>query len=108
MLTNREDIRGFEKLAKPVIFTVMDSHITMKVDASGKLFFLVTDLTTGKPLPDQEITVMRNITRTYTETWNPTTYQSDREYLPLTTQAFATGIVLGRTNSEGILEAKVS
>lgn len=86
----------------------MDSHITMKVDASGKMFFLVTDMNTMKPLPDQEITVMRNITRTYSEKWNPDTSTVDREYLPLTTQAFATGIVLGRTNSEGILETKVT
>ena len=47
---------------------------------------------------------MRNITRTYAETWNQTTQMSERHYLPLTNQAFATGISLGRTDASGFLE----
>lgn len=82
----------------PLLFTVMDSHITMKVDSSGKMMFLVTDIVSGKPLANQVITVMRNITRTYHEAWDPTTNQTDRQYIPLTSQAFATGILLGTTN----------
>lgn len=85
----------------------MDSHVTMKVDSSGKMMFFVTDILTGKPLADQEITLMRNITRTYEESWNSTTNETERTYLPFSTQAFATGIVIGRTNKEGFLDTKL-
>lgn len=69
-LTQKSDATSFRNLVMPILFTVMDTHITMKVDASGKMLFLVTDISTGAPLPDQDITVMRNITRTYTEKWD--------------------------------------
>lgn len=99
-LANKGDLIGFQKPVSPLLFTVMDSHITMKVDSSGKMMFLVTDMKSGKPLANQEITVMRNISRTYHETWNATTNQADRQYIPLTSQAFATGIILGKTNDQ--------
>lgn len=103
-----EDIAVFSgKLIEPLLFSVVDTHITMKVDASGKLMILVTDISTGKPLADQEITVMRNITRTHIEKWNSTTQKTDIEYIPLSAQNFATGVVLGRTNANGFLEVKV-
>lgn len=98
--TNRDDINGFQKPVKPLVFTVMDSHITMKVDASGKIMFLVTDIKTGEPLANQEVTVMRNVIRTYHEQWDSNTNETTREYIPLTSQAFATGVILGRTNNE--------
>jgi len=106
--TNRDDINGFQKPVKPLIFTVMDSHITMKVDASGKMMFLVTNIKTGEPIANQEITVMRNVTQTYHEKWNQDTNETTREYIPLTSQAFATGIILGRTNSGGFLDVSLS
>ena len=90
-----------EKYAKPIvpiIFSIVDTHITLKVDASGKMMVLATDISTGKPLPDQEITLMRNISRTHTEKWDPNTGKTDKLYLPLTTQSFATGIVVGKTD----------
>lgn len=105
--TNQDDILGFQKPVRPLLFTVMDSHITMKVDASGKMMFLVTDLSTGKPLANQEVRVMRNITRSYIERWNPETSQSEREYLPLTAQAFATGVIIGKTNNDGFLDVSL-
>ena len=101
---NKADVMGFQKSVNPLLFTVMNSHITMKVDSSGKMMFLVTDMTSGKPLANQEITVMRNISRSYRETWNAATNQIDRQYIPLSTQAFATGIILGKTNDQGFLD----
>lgn len=105
--TNKTDIIDFQKPVVPILFTVMNSHITMKVDASGKTMFLITDISTGKPLANQEITVMRNITRTYHERWNSTTNETDREYTPVTSQAFASGMILGRTNDQGFLDVNV-
>lgn len=96
MLTfaNKSDLESFPRLVKPLIFSVVDTHITMKVDASGKILVLATDLATGKPLPDQQITAMRNITRTYVDKYDPNTQTSSKEYLPLSAQNFATGIIL--------------
>ncbi|MBP6981565.1 hypothetical protein KBB25_02220, partial [Candidatus Gracilibacteria bacterium] len=109
MLTfaNKSDLESFPRLVKPLIFSVVDTHITMKVDASGKIIVLATDLATGKPLPDQQITAMRNITRTYVDKYDPNTQTSSKEYLPLSSQNFATGIILGKTNSEGFLDLQL-
>ena len=102
---NRSDIQGFQKDVQPLIFSVMDSHISMKVDASGRMLFLVTESATGKPLWDQEIIVRNNITRSYAESWNEKTNQTERIDIPFTASAFSTGIVLGKTNMDGFLEA---
>lgn len=109
MLTfsSKSDIENFPRLVKPLLFSVVDTHITMKVDASGKILILATDLATGKPLPGQEITAMRNITRTYIDKWNQDTQTSTKEYLPLSAQNFATGIILGKTDSGGFLEMRL-
>lgn len=44
--SNKSDIASLGKLYRPVIFSVIDSHITLKVDASGKILALVTDIST--------------------------------------------------------------
>ena len=106
-LSDPSDIVDTKKFFRPVIFSVIDTNITMKVDASGRLMILATDIATGVPLGGQDITIKRNITRTYTETWNGSTQVSERHYIPLTSQAFASGISLGRTDPEGFLEMKV-
>ncbi len=79
----------------------------MKVDASGKIMILATDVSTGAPLAGQNITVMRNISRTYTESWNDATSQTVRTYLPLSSQAFAPGVSLGRTDAAGFLQVSL-
>lgn len=66
----------------------------MKVDASGKMSFLVTDLSTGKPRENQTITLSQNISRTYNEQWNKTTQKYDIIYLPLSTSSFAPGVMV--------------
>jgi hypothetical protein len=78
----------------PRIFSVIDTQITMKVDASGKMMFLATDLSTGEPRMNQDITLHKNILRTYTETWDSISQKSLRTYLPFTNRAFATGVLL--------------
>lgn len=103
---NAEDVVGFEKFVAPRVFSIVDSHITMKIDASGKMEFLVTDITTGKPIPNQSVTLSRNISRTYTEQWNQDTQQYDVTYLPLSTASFAPGVSVGQTDGAGFLSAK--
>jgi uncharacterized protein YfaS (alpha-2-macroglobulin family) len=102
-----EDTEKFQKSISPIIFSIVDTHITMKVDTSGKMMILATDLTTGLPLQDQEITIMRNISRTHTEKWDPVTGKTDKIYLPLTAQAFATGIIIGKTDRDWYLDTKL-
>lgn len=78
----------------------------MKVDASGKMSFLVTDISTGKPRANQVLTLAQNITKAYTEEWNPTTQKYIVTYLPISRGAFSTGITLGQTDIGGFLSAK--
>ena len=102
-----EDTEKFQKFIAPIIFSIVDTHITLKVDASGKMMVLVTDIATGKPIADQEIKLLRNISRTHTEKWDPNTWKTDKIYLPLTTESFATGIIIGRTDAQGYVDTKV-
>jgi hypothetical protein len=88
----------FDTFIAPILFSIIDTHLTLKVDTSGKMMVLATDIATGKPRPDTQITLMRNISRTHTEKWDPLTGKTENIYLPLTTQSFATGIVIGRTD----------
>lgn len=85
---------------------MIDSHITMKVDASGKMSFLVTDIKTGKPLSNQSVSLAQNVSKAYTEEWNPTTQKYTITYLPISRSAFSTGISLGQTDVGGFLSAK--
>lgn len=94
---------SFNKVVLPRIFSVIDSQVTMKVDASGKMTFLVTDINTGAPRDNQSVRVFKNITRTYTEEWDPRTEKSIRTYLPFTNRSFATGVTLGSTKQDGVL-----
>lgn len=103
---NSEDVTGFERFVSPRVFSVIDSHITMKVDASGKMSFLVTDINTGKPLPNQSVTLAQNVTKTYTEEWNQTTQKYTVNYLPISRSSFSTGVSLGITDGMGFLSAK--
>ena len=91
------------KWLRPVLFSLLDTHITMKLDASGKALFFATDMTTSIPLAGQEIRIFKNIGRTYSEGWNSTTEKIDINYLPLSTLTYSTGITLGRTNKDGFL-----
>ena len=104
---NSEDTEKFQKFIAPIIFSIVDTHITLKVDASGKMMVLVTDIATGKPVPGQEIKLLRNVSRTHTEKWDPNTGKIDKIYLPLTTESFATGIIIGRTDAQGYVDTKI-
>ncbi len=71
------------------------------------MMVLVTDIATGKPVPGQEIKLLRNVSRTHTEKWDPNTGKIDKIYLPLTTESFATGIIIGRTDAQGYVDTKI-
>ncbi|MFZ2255937.1 MAG: hypothetical protein WAW59_02065 [Patescibacteria group bacterium] len=42
----KEVARGFNRVVLPRVFSVIDTQVTMKVDASGKMQFLATDILT--------------------------------------------------------------
>lgn len=97
---------AFDTFISPILFSIVDTHLTLKVDASGKMQILATDISTGKPRSDMEVTLMRNISRTHTEKWDPLTGKTENIYLPLTMASFATGIVIWRTDSIGKISTK--
>lgn len=108
MLAPREEsvALGFDRVVLPRVFSVVDTQITLKVDASGKMNFLVTDLKTGAPRADQSLTLRKNILQTYTESWDPVLNRSIKEYLPFTNRAFSTGSMVGKTEKDGTLNIK--
>lgn len=101
---NPEDINGFDKWVAPKVFSIVDTHITMKIDSSGKMQFLATDIRTGEPRPNQDITLRSNIAQLFKQNWNNSTNTYDIEYTPLSAASWWSGIVLGRTKSDGTLE----
>jgi uncharacterized protein YfaS (alpha-2-macroglobulin family) len=103
---NKDDVASLGSFVSPRVFSVVDSQVTMKVDASGKMSFLVTDLQTLKPLSGQNITLRKNISRTYTDEWNEKEQKYDTKYLPLSTTNFSTGIILGSTDALGYFTIK--
>lgn len=99
----KDDVLWFDKFVSPRVFSVVDTHIIVKVDASGKTQVLATDITTGVPRSDQEIGLMQNVHRSYTENWNNQTQSYDREYLPVDSKFFSKQIVAGKTKSGWLL-----
>jgi len=67
----------------PKVFSIVDTHITMKIDSSGKMQFLATDIRTGEPRPNQDITLRSNIAQLFKQNWNNSTNTYDIEYTPL-------------------------
>lgn len=101
---DKSDALNFPRIVLPRVFSVVDSQITMKVDASGKMSFLVTDINTGVPRAGQKVQLNKNILKTYTESWDSTTEQSIKTYLPFTNRSFATGVTLGETADDGSMQ----
>lgn len=104
---NPTDIASYQKFIQPIIFSVVDTHLTLKVDASGKMLVHAVDIATGKPRENQVVNLTRNISRTHKERWDGVNQRVEKEYIPLTSQAFATGVSIGTTNREGFAEAKI-
>lgn len=44
--TEQNDLTSFPRFIEPLVFSVVDTHLTMKVDASGNILILATDLLT--------------------------------------------------------------
>lgn len=45
-LANEKDMLDASRFFRPVIFSIIDTNITLKVDASGKIMVLATDIAT--------------------------------------------------------------
>ncbi len=100
---NQADITGLERWVAPRVFSVVDTHITMKVDSSGKMQLLATDIRTGAPRSEQDITLKNNISQLYTQNWNSGKNTYDIVYTPLSTLSWGTGMILGKTAKDGTL-----
>ncbi len=100
---NQGDISGLEKWVAPRTFSVVDTHITMKIDSSGKTQLLATDIRTGEPRSEQDITLRENISQLYTQSWNQGKETYDITYTPLSLLSWGTGIILGKTSKDGTL-----
>ncbi|MBX9809011.1 hypothetical protein K2X92_01310, partial [Candidatus Gracilibacteria bacterium] len=100
---NKDDISSFDKWVVPKVFSIVDTHIVMKIDSSGKMQFLATDIQTGKPRENQDITLKKNIAQLYKQDWNSAKGAYDITYTPLSMTSWGTGVSLGRTTSDGIL-----
>jgi uncharacterized protein YfaS (alpha-2-macroglobulin family) len=103
---NKDDVSSLGSFVSPRVFSVIDSQVAMKVDASGKMSFLVTDIVTGKPLSGQNITLRKNVSRIYTDEWNEKEQRYDTKYLPLSSKTFSTGITLWTTDIDGYFTVK--
>lgn len=101
---NADDINRFDKWVAPRVFSVVDTHITMKIDSSGKMQFLATDIRTGEPRPNQDITLRSNIAQLFKQNWNNSTNAYDIEYTPLGSASWGSGISLWRTQWDGTLQ----
>ncbi len=97
--SNPKDLENYEKFIVPIFFSIVDTHLTLKVDASGKMMIQAIDIATGKPRENQIVTLARNVSRTHKERWDNVNQRVEKEYIPFTSQAFATGVSIGNTNS---------
>ena len=100
---NKEDIIDLDRWVAPRVFSVIDTHITMKIDSSGKTQLLATDIRTGEPRSEQAITLRNNISQLYTQSWNQDKEAYDITYTPLSSLSWGTGIILGKTSKDGTL-----
>jgi hypothetical protein len=66
----------------------------MKIDSSGKVAFLATDIRTGEPRANQNITLKNNISQVYTQNWNSSKNTYDIAYTPLSQASWGTGVVV--------------
>ncbi len=86
---DRDAILPFGRFVSPRVFSVVDEQLTMKVDASGRMQFLVTDIKTGAPKENQKIELIENIGSTTEYSYDPVTNEYKTTYLPLSTRSFA-------------------
>jgi alpha-2-macroglobulin len=104
---DRDDVEGLGRWSPPLLFAIVDTHLTLKVDASGKIMVQATDISTGQGRSGMEVRALRNISRTHIEKWNTQTSQVDKEYIPLSDQSFATGISLPKTDTRGFSDMSI-
>jgi uncharacterized protein YfaS (alpha-2-macroglobulin family) len=100
---NQADIAGYDRWIAPRTLSIIDTHITMKTDSSGKMQFLTTDIRTGEPRWGQDVVIKKNISQLYTQTWDSSKQENNITYLPLSTLSWGTGDLLGKTNTDGTL-----
>ncbi|MDD3794035.1 MAG: alpha-2-macroglobulin family protein [Candidatus Gracilibacteria bacterium] len=101
---SESDIEFNSRINKPIFFSIVNSHIIMKVSKSGEGFFFVTDFL-GNPLPDQEIGVYLNDFEEIQKNYNRETYDYDITYNSVIEKnVYSEKIILGKTDATGVLK----
>ncbi len=100
---NQVDISWFDRWIAPRVFAVVDTHITLKIDTSGKTQLLATDIRTWEPRANQEVTLKNNISQLYKQSWNSSRQAYDITYTPLGATSWGTGVSLWKTLPDGTL-----
>ena len=97
------DIIWFDRWVAARVFAVVDTHLTMKIDASGKMELLATDIRTWEPRASQDIILKNNISQLYKQDWNSSKWTYDITYTPLGAVSWGSGISLWKTIADGTL-----
>ncbi len=88
----------------PLFFSVVDSHITMKLSKNGKAFVWVSDLESGEGIANAEIKAHKTDYTRYTSDWNRGTREYDKTYADPQEGIFEEPVYLGKTDANGFLE----
>src|SRR5690606_30690064 len=90
----------------PLLFAVVDSHITMKLSKNGKSRFWVNDLRTGNGIPNMTLQRYQNTFISSEGHWDyDTNKYTETFFNPLNTSIFSAAFDLGKTGNDGFLEA---
>lgn len=101
---NESDIEFNSRINKPIFFSIVNSHIIMKVSKSGEWFFFVTSLD-GTPLVNQEIWVYLNDFEELQKNYNRETYDYDVTYNSVIEKnVFSEKIILWKTDETWVLK----
>ena len=91
----------------PLFFSVVDTHLTMKISKNGKLFIWANDFDKGEGVPNLDIYAYKSNFISYTSNWDSNTRQYTTTYVDPINGVFEKPISLGKTNSNGFLETKI-
>jgi len=95
--------------APPLFFSVVDSHITMKISRNGKALFWVNDLHTGEGVSGLTLRGYQNVFKSSESSYNYDNNEYDYTYFdPVTSRIFEDAVVLGTTDNSGFLEVDLN
>lgn len=97
-----------QRYQQPLLFWIVDSHITMKVSKNGEAFFFVNDFE-WTPLANQNIRIAVNDFSGYNRYWNSAEKTYEKTYnSPLENWVFQKAQYLWVTDENGVLQVNLS